>query len=496
MSADQTSETASETATETATAHPDADAIFAELGERITSGMRRLRVPGVAVGVLFAGRAYTAGFGVTSLENPLPVTDTTLFQIGSTSKTVTATAAMRLMEQGRLDLDTPVRAYLPDLRLRDESVAARVTLKHLFTHTGGWVGDYFDDTGWGDDALAKVVARMADLPQMMPLGEVWSYNNSGFYIAGRVIEAVTGKPFEAAIHELVLAPLGMSDSFFFAHDVITQRFAVGHHLRDDQVVVARPWALPRTAHPAGGISSTVRDQLAYARFSMGDGAAPAPDQRTDQAPDQRTRLLAPETMRLMQSPHAPAGGKTEAVGITWMLRHAGGVRIVEHGGSTNGQLSAFTMAPDHGFAITILTNADRGGQLHSDLVKWALARYLGASEPEPEHLRLSPDQLAVYAGRYTGALGDLDLTVRDGELVLQDIPKSGFPTPDAPPPPPDPPSRLAFRAPDRVIALDEPMRDSRGEFARAPDGSIAWFRFGSRVHPRQSGDGDSGKASQ
>src|SRR5690348_11843846 len=127
MSADQT------TATETAAANTDAGAIFAELGERITAGMERLRVPGVAVGVLFDGHEYTAGFGVTSLENPLPVTDTTLFQIGSTSKTVTATAAMRLVEQGKLALDTPVRAYLPELRLRDESVAANVTLKHLFT---------------------------------------------------------------------------------------------------------------------------------------------------------------------------------------------------------------------------------------------------------------------------------------------------------------------------------------------------------------------------
>ena len=256
MSADQTTETATETA-----AHPDADAIFAELGRRVTAGMERLRVPGVAVGVLYDGHEYTAGFGVTSLENPLPVTDTTLFQIGSTSKTITATAAMRLVERGKLDLDTPIRAYLPDLRLRDESVAANVTLKHLFTHTGGWVGDYFDDMGWGDDALAKIVAKMADLPQIMPLGAVWSYNNSGFYIAGRVIEVVTGQPFETVVHDLVLAPLGMNQSLFFAHDVITHRFAVGHQLRDDQVVVARPWALPRTAHPAGGISSTVRDQL-------------------------------------------------------------------------------------------------------------------------------------------------------------------------------------------------------------------------------------------
>ena len=188
---------------------------FADLDRRITEEMERLRIPGVAVGVHVDGQEYLAGYGVTSIDNPLPVTADTLFQIGSTTKTITATAAMRLVEAGKLQLDAPVRTYLPELRLSDESVAARVTMWHLFTHTGGWVGDYFNDFGGGDDALAGIVASLESLPQLMPLGETFSYSNSGFYIAGRVIEAITGRTFESAIAELVFDPLGMNMSFFF-----------------------------------------------------------------------------------------------------------------------------------------------------------------------------------------------------------------------------------------------------------------------------------------
>src|SRR5579872_6692369 len=122
---------------------------FAQLGEFTRQEMERLKVPGVAIGVHHDGQDYTAGFGVTNVNHPLPVTEDTLFQIGSTSKTVCATAAMRLVEQGLLDLDTPVRTYLPGLKLADESAAARVTMRHLFNHTGGWQGDFFENTGAG-----------------------------------------------------------------------------------------------------------------------------------------------------------------------------------------------------------------------------------------------------------------------------------------------------------------------------------------------------------
>src|SRR5881392_377984 len=110
-----------------------------------------LGVPGVAVGVLRDGRERHAGFGVTSVDNPLEVTPETRFQTGSISKTFTGTVVMYLVAQGLLELDRPVREYLPELTLGDPDAAARVTMRHLLSHTGGWEGDYFDDTGWGDD---------------------------------------------------------------------------------------------------------------------------------------------------------------------------------------------------------------------------------------------------------------------------------------------------------------------------------------------------------
>ena len=448
--------------------------VFRLLDQKVVEAMERLHVPGVAVGVLHEGKEHAAGFGVTNVDHPLPVDGDTLFQIGSTTKTVTGTAAMRLVEMGALDLDVPIRTYLPDLRLSSEEVAARVTLRHLFTHTAGWVGDYFDDPAHGDDALAKIVAAMTDLPQLTPLGEVWSYNNSGFYLAGRVIEVATGKTYQAAVKELVLDPLGMTMSFFFAAEVITYRVATGHHVIDERPVVARPWALPRAGHPAGGIISTVKDQLRYARFHMGDGVA-----------GDGTRLLAPASVALMQSPQVEASGGNEW-GLTWGIRRRGGVRIILHGGATRGQMSAFVMVPERDFAITVLTNADRGSTLHDELTRWALGHYLGLEEPEPTPLELSEEELAPHVGRYVGAgsTSDFDLSLRDGGLVIQVILKGGFPTKESPPPPAPPPMRMAFFDVDRVVVLDAPMKGARGEFLRNPDGSIAWLRI-SRIRARQ-----------
>src|SRR6476661_6510185 len=184
-------------------------------------------VPGAAVGVLEEGTERHDAHGRTSLENPLEVTPETRFQVGSITKTFTGTAICELVANGVLDLDRPVREYLPDLALADADATQRVTLRHLLSHTGGWFGDYFDDTGWGDDAAAVYVGRMRDLPQQTPVGELWAYNNAGFALAGRVVEVVTGKTFEDAVQQLVFDPLELESTTFWPWDVMTERFAGG-----------------------------------------------------------------------------------------------------------------------------------------------------------------------------------------------------------------------------------------------------------------------------
>jgi CubicO group peptidase (beta-lactamase class C family) len=437
---------------------------FEEVVDVARSSMEELSVPGVALGVLFEDEEETAALGISSLENPLDVTPDTLFQIGSITKTFAATAVMVLVEQGKLALDEPVRSYLPEFRLEDEAAAGGATIRTLLTHTGGWLGDYFDDLGSGEDALARMVERLADnAPQLTPLGEVWSYNNSAFYIAGRVIEVVAGAPFEHVLKELVLDPLGLEQSFFFQDDVMTRRFVVGHEPNDeDETVVARPWGIGRAAHPAGGLVSTVRELLRYARFWTDGGD-----------------LLRPESVSEMLRQQVPIGGNVDGVGLAWMLWARDGVDFIGHGGGTKGQISWLGIAPEKGFAVVALTNHRRGDVVTDRIWNRATEAYLGISEPELQPVDLDP---RPYLGRYESRMADALLVETEGGIELRMEPKSGFPTPDTPPGPPPPPAPIAFASEHEIFIPEGIFKGERALFLRDAEGKIEWLRLGGRVY--------------
>ena len=173
--------------------------------------------------------AASPGSSKTCLgKNGAPVSADSVFQIGSITKVWTATLAMQLVEQGALDLDAPVRDVLPELRLGDESVAARVTVRHLLTHTSGIDGDIFTDTGRGDDVLAKYVEVLADARQLHPLGETFSYCNSGFGLLGRVIEKVTGQVWDTVLRERIITPLGLTRTGTLPEEALLWDAALGH----------------------------------------------------------------------------------------------------------------------------------------------------------------------------------------------------------------------------------------------------------------------------
>jgi len=451
----------------------DGEAAFKQICERVPDAMKSLHVPGVAVGVYTEGREFGAGFGVTSTRNPLPVSEKTLFQIGSNTKTFVATAAMRLVESGNLDLDAPIRKYLPDFRMRDRDVTARVTMRHLMTHTGGWVGDYFLDTGDGDDALERYVSALAELPQLTPLGTQWSYNNAAFSLAGHTIAKITGKTFEAALKNLVIDPLGLRRSFINPHDVMTHRFAAGHASLNGQTYVLAPWALPRSSWPAGGIAASVMDLVRYGRFHLGDGRNASGEQ-----------ILSRESLTAMQTTICKGQFDT-TMGLSWWMREAGGVKAVFHGGGTLGQISAFNLHPQRDFALAIFTNSTAGGALILQVTKDPMAEFLGYREPEPQQIPMSTEQLDEYTGRYIGQLGDIALSLSASDLMMQQESKGGFPTTTTPPMPNPPPTRVAFIGNDLIVALDAPLKDTRAEFLRDDGGAIVWMRSGGRLHPRE-----------
>ncbi|GAP13831.1 beta-lactamase class C and other penicillin binding proteins [Longilinea arvoryzae] len=444
---------------------------FQELVDFIREAMPRWHVPGVAVGVHFQGCQWTAGLGVTSVDFPLPVNADTLFQIGSITKTVTATAAMRLVEKEQLSLDAPVRSLLPELDLADEDAAAQVTLRHLLTHTGGWAGDYFDDSGRGDDALARILPRLKRLEQLTPVGEVWAYNNAGFYIAGRMIELAAGKVYEEAARELVLDPLGMRACTYFPEDVMTRSFVVGHQLAGDQPRVAAPWAPARSCSPVGGLIATVGDLLAYARFHMGNGNG----------------LLRPETLRQMQSRLVKADG-ARWVGLSWYITPyqtpAGEVEVIGHGGATNGQEALFRMVPQRDFAIAILTNSDGGDPLNTESLAFALDHFLGLRAKKAQPVEMPAGRVNEYLGSYDAQEATIVLYMQGKDLMARAVKKGGFPTPDSPPPPQPDPTRLVFLSPDHMRALDGLFTDKEMEVIRAKDGGIIWLRSSGRLFRR------------
>jgi CubicO group peptidase (beta-lactamase class C family) len=441
-------------------------------------------VPGVAVGVFCDGEERYAYHGVTSVENPLAVGPSTLFQVGSITKTYTATAIMALAKAGEVGLDDPVRTYVPELRLKDEAAAQTVTVGELLNHSAGWNGDYLEDTGDGEDAIAKYVQKMAQLEQVSPPGAVAAYNNAAYVLAGRLIEKVTGQAYEAAIKRLILEPLGCTESFFFAGEVMTRRFAVGHgyavgHGCKEQqaaVTVARPLLLPRNSAPAGGLFSTARDQIRYARFHLGqapaEGGAP---------------VLARETLDRMKTPTISMQGGTPGdwVGISWMLRDIDGVRVAAHDGSTNGQQSALEIIPERNFAVTVLTNSATGLQMNRELVKWAQETYLGLAEKEPPALALDETSLLPFTGRYVSDTNIIDISPSsDGGLIL----KLSY-TPAAlemskvisnEPPEPSPATTIRMTGDEQYTISDGQYKGMKGNFVRT-DGRITGINLIGRL---------------
>jgi CubicO group peptidase (beta-lactamase class C family) len=450
------------------------------LQARVRELAEELQVPGVAVGVFHDAEERYAFHGVTSVENPLPVDENTMFQFGSTGKTYTSVALLRLIQDGMVDLDAPVRAYVPELKLRDPSAAENVTVLQLLNHTAGWDGDFFEDTGDGDDALTHYVERMAELQQLTPPGFIVSYNNASLSLAGRIIEKVTGKTYERAVKELVLDPIGLGMTMFFPNDIMSRRFVVGHRREEDGTIrVLRPWAMARSGNAMGGLSATAPDQIRWARFHLDRGRTLDGEQ-----------LLAPELIERMQQPTAEVPGSAlgDAIGISWLLRDVGDERVVAHGGSTNGQYSGFEMVPARRFALVSLTNAEPNGPLFNKRISdWAFETYLDLVEADPVPEPRAADALAEYAGTYETVAVVMKVSIDGDHLLLDTEPKPELVVQlgeDADYREPPMPLGMIAGEGDRYVVPSGPHEGSKGFFVRDAEGRISGIHAGGRYAPR------------
>lgn len=449
------------------------------LQEIVTEEAEKAGVPGVAVGMVLDGEDHFAYHGVTSVEHPLPVDAGTLFQFGSTGKTFTATAVMRLVDRGDVDLDAPVRRYLPDFAVADEEASEQVTVLNLLNHTAGWSGDRMGDVrDRGDDALARFVSGLADAQQEFPVGAGMSYNNAALSVAGRIIEVVTGSGYEQAMRELIFAPLGMEHSLFLPEDVMTHRFAVGHVPAGETMAIARPWNMPRGSAPAGGITADAGDLVRWIHFHLGDGTAA-----------DGSRVLEAASLRRMQEPTVTVKGSAlgDHIGISWMLEDLDGARVVAHGGSTIGQESAFTMIPERGFGITSTTNASGPGTVFNNaVVRRVREEFLGLTPRTPVPVDRDPEQLQAYVGSYDTVALTVEVSLADKALSVMMEPKQSFldslgaSREDFV----EPPITLGMVDDDEFVATSGSASGMKGTFVREADGTVSGVHMGGRLARR------------
>lgn len=447
----------------------------AVLEASVRAGMARWRIPGVAIGELSGEARTVVGFGVTSLETGYSVRPDSLFQIGSISKIFTTTLAMMLVDEHKLALDTPVITYLPELRLADPDATEHVTLRMLLSHSAGFYGDYFEDFGRGDDALSRYVAKLDTLAQQTPPGVSWAYNNAGFCLAGAIIERVTGQPFERAMRERVFQPLGLTRSFYFAHEAIAYPVAVGHTQKtpgSDEHEVARLYPLPRAVNAAGGVIAPVDDLLTFAAFHLAGGVTRDGD-----------RLLSEETARSMWEPQIAAANFAEAYGIGWETRMIDGVRLIGHGGSTNGFEARLLLIPEERYAIAILTNSSRGSAMYREVVDARLAGRFGLRQPKPAPITLSAETLARFAGVYTQPDGRTTLNATaeglSRSMVFQDLLDGHVETS-----PTDELRPIGER--EFVVVTPGENEGSRVDFLLDGDGRPRFLRMGGRLNEREA----------
>lgn len=385
-----------------------------EIQARLDSLARQHKVVGASLGVMSGDEVVEFVYGLANKDTGLPVTNDTIFQIGSNTKVFTATLIMQLVDEGKVDLDAPARRYVPELKLADQKAADRITVRQLITHTSGIdAADYFDDFGLGDESLEKFVASLADKPFIYQPGGMWSYNNTAFALAGRVIENVTGDPFRKAFHERLLDKLGMKLTTVRIEDMLKRNAATGHVQAPGQsepVVTPQP-ILPVATAAAGALTaSNPREMFTFVRMHLNNGKGPS-----------GTHVLSAESTKAMQQPQAklPTSSLGESMGLGWIIANWDGEKVIGHGGGTVGQYSFLQVLPERKFGVVLLTNAPGGGLLWRDLGRWIFSELADVKMPELPKAPESPPKLDLkrYAGMYRRLHMETELKVRNGKLV-------------------------------------------------------------------------------
>ncbi|GAA0464708.1 serine hydrolase [Paractinoplanes deccanensis] len=380
--------------------------LLPDLSAWLTEAAAKHEVPGAAVAVGVGDDLAEAATGVLNRDTGVETTPASLFQIGSAGKVWTAALVMQLADDGLIELDQPVRRYLPDFAVASARAAETVTVRQLLLHTGGFDGDVFEDTGRGDDALDRYLAILHDKAgQVFPPGTHFSYCNSGYSVLGALVARLRGATWETVTRERLVEPLGMRHTALFAEEAILFRAAAGH-VRGE--VVPR-WQFPRSIGPAGGAPAVApRDLVRLGRMFLAGGTA-----------SDGTRLLSADAVTAMTSPQLTLPGVAERGarqrGLGPVLFDWDGTPAYGHDGDTIGQATLWRVVPGHDLVIAVGANSASSTGLFDDLLDAIVAEVTGRTVPARPTPPVTPPRPGPqrYAGRYEFPLAVYDVVATD-----------------------------------------------------------------------------------
>lgn len=318
---------------------------------RVEAYLRRhvaeIRIPGLAYAVVRGTEVIGQGtWGVDG--DGVRVTPQTPFVVGSVSKSFTALAVRQLVEAGRVELDAPVRRYVPELRLADESAAARITVRQLLTHTTGLpqvvtmgLNDRYDNT---PDGLARSVRDLATLSPTMPPGEAHQYSNANYMILGLLVETVTGQTFGGYLREHVLDPLDMTHSAATEAEARRVGVPAGHRYYFGHPTRFAP-PFDASGVPYGHLAASLSDLTHYAVAQLNDGRYGG------------ATVLSPQGIAELHTGQVAVGGGS-SYGLGWRESTLDGFgdRLVWHAGAAANYFSHILLVPGSDLAVVIMAN--------------------------------------------------------------------------------------------------------------------------------------------
>jgi CubicO group peptidase (beta-lactamase class C family) len=387
------------------------DDAAARLDRAVDDFVERHRVPGCIYGVVVDGALERwRAHGVADLETRRSAEDRTLHRIASITKTFTGTAVLQLRDRGRLELEDPIVAHLPELRsMRNRhGPIESITLRRMLMHDSGLVGEppTMDLAADVTPSLAEILASASLVEVAIPPATAYKYSNLAFALLGEVVQRVSNRPFRRWITEEIAAPLGMNDTIFEPDDARRERVARGYNARtfSDDLELATDRL--KFTDGDGGLFSTVADLARWIAFQTSEDDSP---------------VLALGTRREMHNARLLTDESwTEAQGLAWYVTRHADHDYVGHAGLINGFSSRVAFSPTEGFGIVVLVN---GVAPVSELALELAHRVRTACPPRSTPRvppRPVPDRFARLLGLYRARdFGDeARIEWRSNELVL------------------------------------------------------------------------------